>query len=117
MRISTPSVVTTPVVNSVESAQIENVATQGSEFNSILEQDNKENPKDQLQQAVDSMNKFLEINQTSTRFVYHEGLESYYVTVVDKETDEVIKEIPSKKLLDAFYEMQKLVGNIVDKKI
>ena len=34
-----------------------------------------------------------------------------------KETDEVIKEIPPERLLNAFYEMEKLAGMIVDEKI
>lgn len=73
--------------------------------------------KDKLQQAVDVVNEFLEINHSSSKFVYHEGLERYYVTIVNRDTDEVVKEIPPKKLLDAFYEMQKMVGMIVDEKI
>lgn len=73
--------------------------------------------KDKLQQAVDAVNEFLEINHSSSKFVYHEGLERYYVTIVNRDTDEVIKEIPPKKLLDAFYEMKKMVGMIVDEKI
>ncbi|MEK8196580.1 flagellar protein FlaG [Lysinibacillus sp. FSL M8-0134] len=73
--------------------------------------------KDILQQAVDVVNEFLEINRSSSKFVYHEGLERYYVTIVNRDTDEVVKEIPPKKILDAFYEMQKMVGMIVDEKI
>ncbi|WP_342550787.1 flagellar protein FlaG [Lysinibacillus sp. FSL M8-0216] len=73
--------------------------------------------KDKLQQAVDVVNEFLEINDSSSKFVYHEGLERYYVTIVNRDTEEVVKEIPPKKILDAFYEMQKLLGMIVDEKI
>lgn len=73
--------------------------------------------KEKLQQVVDAVNDFLETNNSTSKFMYHEGLERYYVTVVNRETDQVIKEIPPKKLLDAFYEMQKMVGMIVDEKI
>ncbi|WP_336636205.1 flagellar protein FlaG [Lysinibacillus fusiformis] len=73
--------------------------------------------KEKLQQAVDAVNDFLEINYSSSKFIYHEGLGRYYVSVVNRDTDEVIKEIPPKKLLDAFYEMQKMVGMIIDEKI
>ncbi|NOG29164.1 flagellar protein FlaG [Lysinibacillus fusiformis] len=73
--------------------------------------------KEKLQQAVDVVNEFLEINHSSSKFVYHEGLDRYYVTIVNRDTEEVVKEIPPKKLLDAFYEMQKMVGMIVDEKI
>lgn len=50
------------------------------------------------------------------KFVFHEGLDTYYAQLINTETEEVIREIPSKKVLDVFYEMQKLVGMIVDKK-
>lgn len=73
--------------------------------------------KEKLQQAVDTVNEFLQINHSSSKFVLHDGLERYFVQVVDAQTEEVVKEIPPKKLLDAFYEMQKLLGMIVDEKI
>jgi len=73
--------------------------------------------KEKLQQAVDSVNEFLQMNYSESKFVLHEGLDRYFVQVVDTETEEVVKEIPPKKLLDAFYEMQKLVGMIIDEKI
>ncbi len=79
--------------------------------------EDQEISKDKLQQAVNVVNEFLEINHSSSKFIYHEGLERYYVTVVNRDTEEVVKEIPPKKLLDAFYEMQKMVGMIVDEKI
>lgn len=79
--------------------------------------DQSEETKVKLQEAVSAMNEILETNDNTSRFKYHEGLDRYYVTVVDKNTDEVVKEIPPKKLLDAFYEMQKMVGMIVDEKI
>jgi len=83
------------------------------------EQFNIENPinsNEKLELAIGSMNEILELNNKQLKFVYHDGLEQYYVQLVDSTTEEVIKEIPSKKLLDAFYEMQKLVGIIVDEK-
>jgi flagellar protein FlaG len=73
--------------------------------------------KAKVKEAVKKMNEMLEINNNAAKFVYHEGLERYYVTVVNSQTEEVVKEIPPKKLLDAFYEMQKMLGMIVDEKI
>ncbi|MDI7742929.1 flagellar protein FlaG [Lysinibacillus fusiformis] len=72
---------------------------------------------EQMKQAVDSINEIFEINNSELKFVFHEGLEEYFVQLVDSNTEEVVREIPSKKLLDVFYEMQKLVGMIVDEKI
>lgn len=105
---------------------VEKVVTQGSDTTMksatpIVEQiqqlSNEDETKAKVQEVVDKMNKMLEVNQSAAKFKYHEGLERYYVTVVDSATDEVLKEIPPKKLLDAFYEMQKLFGMIVDEKI
>ena len=79
--------------------------------------DNSEETKTKVQEAVDKMNEILDVNNSTSKFMYHEGLERYYVTVVNRETEEVVKEIPPKRLLDAFYEMQKMLGVIVDEKI
>lgn len=79
--------------------------------------DEQEITKEKLQKAVETVNEFLQINHSSSKFVLHDGLERYFVQVVDAKTEEVVKEIPPKKLLDAFYEMQKLLGMIVDEKI
>ncbi len=72
---------------------------------------------EKLTEVVNTMNEFLKIEKRSAQFVLHEGLDKYYVRLVDAETEEVVKEIPPERLLDAFYEMQKLAGMIVDEKI
>ena len=73
--------------------------------------------KEKLEEAVASINEFIHAEKKSSKFILHEGLDKYYVRLVDADTDEVIKEIPPERLLDAFYEMQKLAGMIVDEKI
>ncbi|MEQ6854604.1 flagellar protein FlaG [Lysinibacillus capsici] len=83
----------------------------------VLSPENEESTKEVLQQAISTMNDMLETNHSASKFMFHEGLERYYVTIVDRDTEEVIKEIPPKRLLDAFYEMQKMLGIIVDEKI
>lgn len=122
MRISTQSTVDTSISINATQVPVEKVAMQGSldtvkvknEQNQVV---NFEISDEKIHQVVNSLNEILKINQNSSKFIYHEGLDRYYVQVVNKDTDEVVKEIPSKKLLDAFYEMQKLVGMIVDEKI
>ena len=99
---------------------VEKITKQGSEIPTVEQiqpLENAEEAKIKVQQAVDTMNQLLEVTNSAAKFVYHEGLDRYYVTVVDQDTDEVVKEIPPKKLLDAFYEMQKMLGMIVDEKI
>lgn len=83
----------------------------------IFQLKNDNETKVKIQDAVNTMNEMLDINNSTSKFMFHEGLERYYVTVVNRETEEVVKEIPPKKILDAFYEMQKMLGMIVDEKI
>lgn len=73
--------------------------------------------KGKLEEAVTAINDFLEIEKKASKFVLHDGLDKYFVKLVDPETEEVIKEIPPESLLNAFYEMKKLAGMIVDEKI
>ena len=74
-------------------------------------------PKEKVQKAVDALNEFMTIQNRNSKFIMHDGLDRYYVEVVDAETEEVIREVPPRKLLDAFYSMQKFLGMIIDEKI
>lgn len=101
---------------------VEQVVKQGSNTTNNSKEllkplDNIEETKLKVQEAVKALNEMLEVTHNASKFMYHEGLERYYVTVVNKDTEEVVKEIPPKRLLDAFYEMQKMLGMIVDEKI
>ena len=73
--------------------------------------------EEKLEKAIKGMNDFLSASNTHLKFQYHEKLKEYYVTIVDGKTDEVVKEIPSKKLLDMFAAMNEYIGLMVDKKI
>ena len=89
----------------------------GEQPNKVSATEDSQDTKMKLQEAVNKMNEMLEVNENHSKFMYHEGLDRYYVTIVDRKTEEVVKEIPAKKLLDAFYEMQKMLGMVVDEKI
>jgi flagellar protein FlaG len=72
--------------------------------------------KEKLEHMVKGLNEFVQATNTSLKFELHEELQEYYVTVVDH-NQEVVKEIPSKKMLDMYAAMAKFVGILVDKKI
>lgn len=76
-----------------------------------------EKDKEQLEDIVNGLNEFLQPSYTSLKFELHDKLNEYYVTVIDDKTREVVKEIPSKKLLDLYAAMTEFVGLVVDKKI
>ncbi|WP_216830358.1 flagellar protein FlaG [Alkalihalobacterium elongatum] len=73
--------------------------------------------KDEIEQHVDSINKFLELNSTSLKFEMHDKLDRVSIQLINKETDEVIREVPPKELLDMVATMLEQVGLIIDEKI
>lgn len=105
------------ITKQATSTQIQITNDENEKVESIDAVEGKAVTKEKLQKAVDSINEFFEVDHKASKFVLHDGLDRYYVRLVDTDTDEVIKEIPPERLLDAFYEMQKLVGVIVDEKI
>ncbi|WP_175640287.1 flagellar protein FlaG [Metabacillus schmidteae] len=92
------------------------VEKRDSESNNLIENKVIQN-EESLKKIVKSLNDFLQPTNTHIKFELHEELNKYYVTVVDNQTNEVIKEIPSKKILDIYSEMKEFMGILFDKKI
>ncbi|MDW0116973.1 flagellar protein FlaG [Sporosarcina thermotolerans] len=80
-------------------------------------QEGQQLPIEKARQVTDSMNKFLESANTQLRFKLHDKLNEYYVVIIDQKTDEVVREIPSKKLMDTYAAMREFVGVLIDRKI
>lgn len=99
--------------NSTETVSIQDKLGTVSE----MTDENGQPTKQAYQTAVNKLNEFMEYSQKNSKFVFHDGLQKYYVEIVDAKTDKIIKEIPPKELLDAYYEMQKLIGKVVDKTV
>ncbi|MDT8858775.1 flagellar protein FlaG [Alkalihalobacillus sp. MEB130] len=70
-----------------------------------------------VKNEIDNFNKYFEISNTQLQFSLHEGLNEYYVAIVDGNTNEVIKEIPPKKLLDMRAAVKETIGLFIDRKI
>ncbi|MBB2481627.1 flagellar protein FlaG [Bacillus sp. APMAM] len=97
------------ITNNVKAAEPINLNEQKKEQTSY--------PKEKLQKVVDGMNEFVQASNTHLKFELHDELNEYYVSIIDDKTQEVIKEIPSKRMLDIYAEMEKHLGILVDKKI
>ncbi|WP_419958138.1 flagellar protein FlaG [Psychrobacillus psychrotolerans] len=72
---------------------------------------------DKTKKMTESLNEFLETTSTKLRYEFHEKLDKYYVTLVDSETDQVVREVPNKKLMDMYASMLEFIGVLIDKKI
>ncbi len=71
----------------------------------------------ELKEAVDKMNKTLEIFNVERRFVIDDRTHEVVVKIIDKETGEVIDQIPPEEALKRYYEMQKFIGLIFNRRV
>lgn len=114
-------------INSTPPKQ-ENIAKQSINQSKIVTSEMQETQKseetwkedlspDKAKKMTESLNDFLETTSTKLRYEFHEKLEKYYVTLVNSETDQVVREIPNKKLMDMYASMLDFIGVLIDKKI
>lgn len=73
--------------------------------------------KEKAETVARQLNDFMEPLRTNLQFKFHEELNEYYVEVVNPLTNEVIKEIPPKKMLDMYAAMAGFMGILIDRKI
>lgn len=76
----------------------------------------KEVSPDKVKDALSEINKKIAPTQTECSFKYHEKTHRISITVKDKETDKVIREIPPEKTLDMIAKTLELAGILVDEK-
>ncbi len=72
--------------------------------------------KEKLDAAVEKLNETANIFNHSLRFRVHEATHRTMISVIDKNTDKVIREIPGEEALDLVADLQKNIGLIFDKK-
>jgi flagellar protein FlaG len=116
-RVSSHHVTLTSRTTEQNQSQSKQIQTSSNQVKEPEPQVKTEHVRGKLEDIVSSMNEFLQPSHTSIKFELHDKLNEYYVTVVDDRTHEVLKEIPSKKLLDIYAAMTEFLGLIVDKKI
>lgn len=74
----------------------------------------KEPTEKEVKSKIDQANKELKHAKTGLDFKYHEATKRVSITVYDKDTQEVIREIPPEKSLDMLEKMWELAGMVVD---
>ncbi|SDH19877.1 flagellar protein FlaG [Alteribacillus persepolensis] len=70
-----------------------------------------------LQQQINEINDRLEASFVDLKFQVHEELDRVYVQVLERESEEVIREVPPKQFLDIAAAMLQQVGMLVDETI
>ena len=72
--------------------------------------------KDEIKSAISHANKHAHFGNTSAQFSYHEKTKRISVKIFDKDTNEVIREIPPEETLDMIAKMYELAGLMIDEK-
>lgn len=70
-----------------------------------------------IHEAVDDANKVLKIVNKRFEFSIHEETGRTMVKIIDRDTNEVISEIPPEKILDMLAKIWEAVGLIIDRKV
>ena len=84
--------------------------------------DEKENGKEQqysektLKSAINTANSKMKQNRTRCEFAYNELTRRVSIKIYDKDTDEIVKEIPSEEALKMVEKIWELAGLMVDEK-
>lgn len=75
-----------------------------------------------IDKAIDKFNKVAEDEGIYARreeraeYSYHDKLKQVMIKIIDKNTNEILLEVPPKKILDMVAKMCEMVGILVDKK-
>lgn len=71
---------------------------------------------DELFRSIERANEKVMVRNTELRFSVHEKTKEIMIKVMNTETQEVIREIPSEKILDMIANFMEIAGLYIDKK-
>lgn len=116
---NTNNIQTTSVRNTVETQRI---SGNNMEINSNIPREESSYTEKDVNKAIDKFNKVAEDEgiyaERSERaeYAFHDKLNQLMIKIVDKKTNEVLLEVPPKKILDMVAKMCEMVGILVDQK-
>ncbi|MGN0432512.1 MAG: flagellar protein FlaG [Lachnospiraceae bacterium] len=93
---------------------VENTQEKGNSGNQNGNENGKQPTNEQIKKAVESLNKKMEHSEAV--FGIHEDTNRVTIKIVDKDTKEVIKELPPEKTLDMIARVWEMAGILVDEK-
>jgi uncharacterized FlaG/YvyC family protein len=82
----------------------------------LIKSDSKDISQDELKKKVEQLNKAAEAMDRRFRFEIHKETHRIIVKVFRKDNDELIAEIPPKKILDVLARIDQEMGFLVDTK-
>ncbi len=93
---------------------VENSQGKGQADNNEQGRDQQQLSNDQIRKAVEKLNKNL--SNSEAVFGIHEDTNRVTIKIVDKNTKEVIKELPPEKTLDMIARVWEMAGILIDER-
>lgn len=93
---------------------VENSQEKGNSGNSMNGENSKQPSNEQIRKAVETLNK--KMDHSEAVFGIHEGTNRVTIKLIDRDTKEVIKELPPEKTLDMIAKVWEMAGILVDEK-
>lgn len=111
-----PTTVSVAAATDVSENNSENTGSDQREENSNYNYaENAKLQNEKIKKAVEQLNKNL--SHSSALFGIHEATNRVMIKIVDKDTKEVIKELPPEKTLDMIAKVWEIAGILVDQKL
>lgn len=76
----------------------------------------EEVPREEVEKAAEKLNRLMGIIEKRWKVSIHEDTHRVMVKIIDKDTGDVLNEIPPEKILDLIASFTKMTGLLVDKK-
>ena len=103
--------------DSLHTRKLENsTETQKDKQDEEIKKHQKEIKSDELQELTKKLNQEMAPLNPDIKFQYNDKVNELVVNVIDKNTDKVIRKIPSDEALKIMEQMRKLVGALFDDK-
>jgi flagellar protein FlaG len=104
------------IKKSEEINKIENHNEKIKDNNNDIQHKKEKITKEKLQELTQKLNKEMEPLNPDIKFNFNEKIDNFVVNVVDKNTNKIIRKIPSDEALKIMEKMRELVGALFDKK-
>lgn len=93
---------------------VEDSQEKGNSNNNTGNENSKQPSNEQIKKAVEALNK--KMDRSEAIFGIHEGTNRVTIKIVDRDTKEVIKELPPERTLDMIAKVWEMAGILVDEK-
>lgn len=77
----------------------------------------EEIPREEVEKAIEKLNRLMGIIDKRMEFSIHEKSHRVMVKIIDRETGDVLNEIPPKRILDLLGSFREMAGLFLDKQL